>query len=1047
MIYVANLLLQIQNERVKSQGNPADNGKLLMPPPSSWPVSSYTASKISQVPAATTSTGSSACTPQAEAVCTAQPVMSSQPACTTSSASRLLAGDILTSPSKAAMLDNQDISDLSGSLTDSLVNEAVDDAIPRKPETCADANDSLQEINPVDLAAILPESDMTFDPSTDDHEQIREAEDALQAAMKNIKDKSDKMWTKDSDKLDSCKRKSKDKPNQQEKKGASTLGSMTKDLTEQSTEKSKHEASQSCTDEIEHTGASDSHDENICSKEKEEGSEVQPERDKSESTVAKVKKKRGRPPKHTTMEPPTLEPHYDPPSEQFLHIDSLSNVSPDSGIQSIAGSPMNSESPNHMQGMGMSSSDSEGSMMDSHAPPTLQPASNLPPVPSPRADMTMPDIEPEYMQSHMPAKAHSTPVKQSAKSTCKSPLQMPSSPDTQPSKSSHPLTDKRQSSNETEMPKMQKKRGRPPKNSPRYLSACDILIQDQLIFPGATTEKRQRTKTVVEDSLQSKYSSGKRSKPSQQSSSESDVKPLSSSSLCDRNVFQSFGALTDSSAAKDFEQESTNQSTKTADAGSKKQQCFKSTKFTKYRNREEIPSSLPVKKKRGPGRPRKNPVGSSSGSTHCTAITSTLSTSKQQQKNSRYEDTDLDMLVQSVQNSIDSQFHHSEDELNESNLQQSQKTASAKDHEDDEESDDKDTDVDESKQQSDKSGKSSSSSGKNRKSKVHVMMRRPKKRGRKKKKPDELPLPDVLTLTATMQKVNASVGAYKHLSTLTMPTLCNLGASSATAPGGSQESVHSDSGIATDSSVIDPDKVPPPSMPVLSPVSKEFPSKLTHPVCDKLSLKSKKRKKKIKHVKSKHKNIVDPVFLADLDSLTQDLVTLTISPPRDRPVDTEESLLPTIFRINKAIMKRKRKKDMHLPKSKRIEFKRDVELGLALREKSRRGRKKKVDPEMKKDDDSEEMVNKEQCLPLKKRHKFVLPQADSHQVSGLDAGMDSLEDRRGDKQIAPTLSVRPVQEKRKVGRPRKHLQPEDKSGKHSGELIFSLNCVDHQAHG
>ena len=272
---------------------------------------------------------------------------------------------------------------------------------------------------------------------------------------------------------------------------------------------------------------------------------------------------------------------------------------------------------------------------------------------------------------------------------------------------------------------------------------------------------------------------------------------------------------------------------------------------------------------------------------------------------------------------------------------------------------------------------------KTKKPKLHVMMRKPKKRGRKKKV-TTLPTPAPESPATTPresreEEINSPPRATTSNNSLkkrakTIPALQKSPKiSKVRARGGKGE--NSDSGMATDTSEQDKQG---PQMPVLSPVAKEFPSPGSKG--DSIRrMKSKKKKKKQKlYLKSKHKNIVDPVFLADLEGCTQDLSMMAISENPEHylmRLQPGEIPMPSMFKIHRLIVKRRRKnKDLHLSKFRRLESKKDyADFAAVVRERSKRGRKKKFLSEEyvseKEEDDAH--VNVEQRLPPKKRHKLL----------------------------------------------------------------------------
>ena len=121
-----------------------------------------------------------------------------------------------------------------------------------------------------------------------------------------------------------------------------------------------------------------------------------------------------------------------------------------------------------------------------------------------------------------------------------------------------------------------------------------------------------------------------------------------------------------------------------------------------------------------------------------------------------------------------------------------------------------------------------------------------------------------------------------------------------------------------------------------------------------LGYKLKKKKKEKKSWKSKHKNVVDPVFLSEVDSLTQDMVSCQIEESQvssnywpERPQDS----VPSIFRRRKILSSKSKK-----------------EFDEMIRPKAKRGRPKKAVVAAPPTQEAAE-----QRLPLKKRHRHHLP--------------------------------------------------------------------------
>lgn len=159
----------------------------------------------------------------------------------------------------------------------------------------------------------------------------------------------------------------------------------------------------------------------------------------------------------------------------------------------------------------------------------------------------------------------------------------------------------------------------------------------------------------------------------------------------------------------------------------------------------------------------------------------------------------------------------------------------------------------------------------------------------------------------------------------------------------------------------------------------------------------KKNKKKLLHFRSKHKNIIDPVFNAEVDYLTNMIPRLSISPRGETylKVRPGEMPLPSIFRIARIDVKKKKKDKLFVfEKAKPLKPKNDAEL--STRDKIRLGRKICMLSENFLDPD--DLNSLKQCnLPPKKRLKLF---------STMSTDEESLSDGH------------PKPEKRK-GRPRK----------------------------
>nr|XP_045602835.1 uncharacterized protein LOC123761033 isoform X3 [Procambarus clarkii] len=128
-----------------------------------------------------------------------------------------------------------------------------------------------------------------------------------------------------------------------------------------------------------------------------------------------------------------------------------------------------------------------------------------------------------------------------------------------------------------------------------------------------------------------------------------------------------------------------------------------------------------------------------------------------------------------------------------------------------------------------------------------------------------------------------------------------------------------------------------------------------------------KKKKKPKHFKSKHKNIVDPVFLADLEDLTKGIQQCSISKiPILQQTKPGEILLPSIFRLRKVSLAAKKRRGSEKTRTSDRESGTEGESG---KEKALSKRKKKLQEVPKQGRERTEA--NEQRLPLKKRHRHI----------------------------------------------------------------------------
>ena len=175
-----------------------------------------------------------------------------------------------------------------------------------------------------------------------------------------------------------------------------------------------------------------------------------------------------------------------------------------------------------------------------------------------------------------------------------------------------------------------------------------------------------------------------------------------------------------------------------------------------------------------------------------------------------------------------------------------------------------------------------------------------------------------------------------------------------------------------------------------------------------------KNKKKLLHFRTKHKNIIDPVFNAEVDYLTNMVPRLSISPRGETylKVRPGEMPLPSIFRIARIDVKKKKKDKLFVfEKAKPLKPKNDSEL--STKDKIRLGRKISMLGENFLDLD--DLNSLQQCsLPPKKRLKLF---------STMGTDDESLSDSH------------PKPEKRQKGRPRKIQSASPQSKYAFGEYI------------
>jgi hypothetical protein len=235
------------------------------------------------------------------------------------------------------------------------------------------------------------------------------------------------------------------------------------------------------------------------------------------------------------------------------------------------------------------------------------------------------------------------------------------------------------------------------------------------------------------------------------------------------------------------------------------------------------------------------------------------------------------------------------------------------------------------------------------------------------------------------------------------------------------------------------------------------------------------KKKKLKPFKSKHKNIIDPVFLEDVDEMSDQLEKLVldlecaISIPRN--VKPGEDPMPDIFRKQTYVGRKRKKEWLSIHKQQNKELRkvkeRDKKVdkpkeksgepeehvappvaaspALVTVDKLGKGKGKKVDGRKRKCSisESEVVVHKpvslsplpeyvkhnDHCLPLKKRHKvFTAASEGQKNVEELTVKPSPPvpPPEPAPLPLPPTPVVLPQLQKRKPGRPRKNQMVEDK---------------------
>ena len=176
-----------------------------------------------------------------------------------------------------------------------------------------------------------------------------------------------------------------------------------------------------------------------------------------------------------------------------------------------------------------------------------------------------------------------------------------------------------------------------------------------------------------------------------------------------------------------------------------------------------------------------------------------------------------------------------------------------------------------------------------------------------------------------------------------------------------------------------------------------------------------RRRSKLLYFKSKHKNIVDPVFISDMEYVVNNFHLLAISNPEKNFIRVKpgEVPLPTIFKI--PVINVSKKKEIkssplfEIDKLKKSKVIRDFSyIEKWIRNEKLKGiRKKSFFEEQSPTSSEDSMICKQQCLPPKKRHRLF----NSDDPCSSDVSIFDQEDGFRS------------QERKKPGRPRKNPLP------------------------
>lgn len=170
-----------------------------------------------------------------------------------------------------------------------------------------------------------------------------------------------------------------------------------------------------------------------------------------------------------------------------------------------------------------------------------------------------------------------------------------------------------------------------------------------------------------------------------------------------------------------------------------------------------------------------------------------------------------------------------------------------------------------------------------------------------------------------------------------------------------------------------------------------------------------RKKKKLLYFKTKHKNIVDPAFLADMEFITRnfDSLLISLSACDEFSLCDYENQLPSIFQLPAIIVKKKKKEVQQLlDRYKRFKSVREHNISEDVTKDKLKSIRKLSAVDSPHHNDHQFQFTNQQCLPPKKRHKlFTATQTESnYSASVVDVEVK-------------------IPERRKVGRPRKYPLP------------------------